>query len=47
MQMTTDDNLETLEPKVCQFLISWTTQQHRDRVKEWADYRLLLDGEMK
>lgn len=42
MEKTTDDNLETLEPKVF-ISYSWTTQQHRDRVKEWAD-RLLLDG---
>jgi len=42
MEETTDDTLEKTNPKV--FLsYSWTTQQHQELVKSWAD-RLLLDG---
>ncbi len=42
MEETTDDTLETINPKVF-VSYSWTTQQHQELVKSWSD-RLLLDG---
>lgn len=42
METTSDDIFETINPKVF-ISYSWTTQQHQDLVKSWAD-RLLLDG---
>ena len=42
MEKTSNETIETKEPKVF-VSYSWTTQLHKDRVKEWAD-RLLNDG---
>ena len=42
MEKTTDGISETIKPKVF-ISYSWTTQQHQELVRSWAD-RLLLDG---
>ncbi len=42
MKKTSDDSAEIKTPKVF-ISYSWTSQQHQERVREWAD-RLLSDG---
>ena len=42
MEEMTEDNSETISPRVF-VSYSWTTQQHQELVKAWAD-RLLMDG---
>lgn len=42
MEETSNNKLESVKPKVF-ISYSWTTQQHRELVKSWAD-RLLNDG---
>ena len=42
MKKTSDDSTEIKTPKVF-ISYSWTSQQHQERVREWAD-RLLSDG---